>query len=72
MTWRAVVARRPVGFTYTARTSSTTRLRTAAERLAFERGAIAPGHLVIVQDGKLPASLAPRAIRIDGVTVIAP
>lgn len=72
VTWRAVVARRPVGFTYTARTSSTTRLRTAAERLAFERGTIAPGHLVIVQDGKLPATLARRALHIDGVTIIAP
>ncbi len=72
ITWRAVAARRPVGFTYTSRTSKATRLRTAAERLAFERGEIAPGHLVIVQDGVLPATLAQRAIRIDGVTVIAP
>lgn len=72
ITWRAVAARRPVGFTYTARTSSATRLRIAAERRAFERGAVKPGHLLIVQDGKLPASLARRALRIDGVMVIAP
>ena len=72
ITWRAVRARRPVGFTYTSRTSRATKQRTAAERLAFERGDVPPGHLVIVQDGVLPATLAPRAIRIDGVTVIAP
>ncbi|WP_353204794.1 DUF6311 domain-containing protein [Sphingomonas sp.] len=72
ITWRAVAARRPVGFTYTARTATATKLRTAAERRAFERGVVTPGHLVIVQDGVLPATLAPRAIRIDGVTIIAP
>ena len=72
ITWRAVGARRPVGFTYTARTSAATKRRTAAERLAFEQGVVPSGHLVIVQDGVLPAALAPRATRIDGVTVIAP
>lgn len=72
ITWRAVAAQRPVGFTYTSRTSRATRERTAAERLAFERGLVPPGHLVIVQDGVVPAPLAPRAIRIDGVTVIVP
>ena len=72
ITWRAVRARRPVGFTYTSRTSTATKRRTAAERLAFEHGAVPPGHLVIVQDGAVPATLASRAVRIDGVTVIAP
>lgn len=72
VTWRAVQARRPVGFTYTARVPTTTRIRVATERAAFERGEIAPGHLVIVQDGKLPATLRNRALRIDGVIVIAP
>ena len=72
ITWRAVRARRPVGFTYTSRTSRATKLRTAAERQAFERGDVPPGHLVIVQDGKLPVTLAARAMRIDGVTVITP
>lgn len=72
ITWRAVLARRPVGFTYTARTSRATRDRVAAARQAFERGEIPPGHLVIVQDGALPAPLIPRAVRIDGVMVIAP
>lgn len=72
ITWRAVRARRPVGFTYTSRTSTATKLRTAAERKAFERGEVQPGHLVIVQDGAVPATLAARTMRIDGVTVIAP
>ena len=72
ITWRAVRARRPVGFTYTSRTSRATKLRTAADRQAFERGVVKPGHLVIVQDGAVPATLALRAMRIDGVTVIAP
>lgn len=70
VTWRAVLAKRPVGFTYTARVSAKSRARLAAERAAFERGELAPGHLVIVQDGKLPAALRARAVRIDGVVVV--
>ena len=70
VTWRAVRAKRPVGFTYTSRVSARTRARLAGERAAFERGEVAPGHLVIVQDGKVPAGLRGRAVRIDGVTVV--
>ncbi len=74
-TWRAVLARRPVGFTYTARVPAAARSRLAAERAAFVRGRVPAGQLVIVQDGKLPARLPPalgrRVHRIDGVTVIA-
>lgn len=72
VTWRAVLARRPVGFTYTARVPAATRARIAAERAAFERGKTAPDHLVIVLDDKLPSALRRRALRIDGVTLIAP
>lgn len=72
VTWRAVQAKRPVGFTYTARVSRRTRARLAAERAAFERGLVTPGHLLVVQDGQLPPALRARARRIDGVTVVAP
>lgn len=72
ITWRAVLAKRPVGFTYTARMPAATRARLAAERAGFDRGKVARGHLVIVQDGKLPRGLRRRALRIDGVTLIAP
>lgn len=72
VTWRAVQTKRPVGFTYTARVSAATRARRDAERAAFERGEIAPSHLLIVQDGKLPPALRRRALRIDGVTLLAP
>ena len=72
ITWRAVAAKRPVGFTYTARLSAATRRRLASERAAFERGEVARDHLLVVQDGKLPRALRRRALRIDGATLIAP
>ena len=75
VTWRAVLARRPVGFTYTARVPVSARRRLAGARADVERGIVPVGDLVIVQDGKLPARLPPalrrRVQRIDGVTVIA-
>ncbi|MBA4047260.1 MAG: hypothetical protein C0476_01820 [Sphingomonas sp.] len=75
ITWRAVQAQRPVGFTYTARVPAGAKARLAAARAAFERGIVPTGDLVIVQDGKLPARLPPalrrRVQRIDGVTLIA-
>jgi hypothetical protein len=76
ITWRAVLAQRPVGFSYTARVPAAVRARLAAARADFERGIIPVGDLVIVQDGKLPTRLSPslrrRVLRIDGVTMIAP
>lgn len=72
VTWRAVLARRPVGFTYTARIPQLVRTRLAAERAAFVRGQVPAGRLLIVQDGEVPPALRRRALRIDGVTLIAP
>lgn len=70
ITWQAVQARRPVGFTYTSRLPAPTAARLARERAAFLAGHVAPGHLVILLDGKAPAALADRVERIDGVAFI--
>jgi len=72
ITWRAVQARRPVGFTYTSRMPAPTAARLARERALFLAGQVAPGHLVILLDGKAPAALAGRIERIDGVAFIRP
>ncbi len=67
ISWRAVLAGKPLGFTYTARLPADSAARLTREGAALARGQVAPGHLVILLGGRVPAALRARAQRIDGV-----
>jgi len=71
--WRAMLACRPMRFSYVARWSRTDRDRLASDRAAFVAGRIDPSRLYVLFPGEpVPAPLASRARAIDGVTVIPP
>lgn len=70
--WRAVLRGRPTGYSYGARVPARSRERLAWEAAAVEHGLVAPGHLLIFLDGRVPPALAARARRIDGIAFVAP
>ncbi|MBX9797020.1 DUF6311 domain-containing protein [Sphingomonas sp.] len=70
VSWRAVLAGKPVGFTYTARLPGPSAARLAREARAFAQGQVAPGHLVVLLGHRVPAIWRTRVQRIDGVPVI--
>lgn len=71
--WRAANAGRPVSNVYAARADRVTIRRAHAEAAAFARGQRVPGRLyVLLADMPLPAAMAARRRRIDGVVVILP
>ena len=70
--WRAIGACRPLRFFYASRMKRETVLRLAAETRAFRAGRVDPARLYVVLDGRVPASLAPRAQHLDGVVLIPP
>ncbi|MDQ2893462.1 MAG: DUF6311 domain-containing protein [Pseudomonadota bacterium] len=73
VSWRAINAGRPVANVYAARTSRATVRRLAAERAAFARGELVPGRLYVMLPGvALPTAAAPRLLKLNGMTVIAP
>jgi len=73
ISWRAVKAGRPVTNVYAARTSRATTHRLAAESAAFARGELVPGRLYVLLAGApLPATVARRVERLDGMTVLPP
>ena len=72
ISWRAVIACRPTGFTYAARESVAQRARLAANTASFVRGQIDPTRLYVILDGHVPPSLASRVRYVDGVAIIPP
>ncbi|MEO5938686.1 MAG: DUF6311 domain-containing protein [Sphingomonas sp.] len=72
ITWRAVVACRPVRFTYAARESIAMRRRIDADNAEFTAGRLDPTRLYVLLDGKVPPKLTDRVQRLDGVAFIAP
>lgn len=71
--WRAVNAGRPVSNVYAARTSQATLRRLRAQRAAFDRGALVPGRLYVLQSPvPLPPPAQARRLTLDGITVIRP
>ena len=72
ITWRAIVACRPVRYFYASREAIETRRRIDADTADFAAGRLDPGRLYVLLDGRVPAALAGRVERIDGVAIIAP
>lgn len=71
--WRAVNAGRPVSNVYAARISRETLHRLRIERAAFDRGALVPGRLYVIQAPvPLPAAADHRLVKLDGIIVLAP
>lgn len=71
--WRAMLACRPMRYMYVSRVSRAATARLADDRRAFLAGRIDPTWLVVLYPGEpVPASLAARAIVLDGVRVIPP
>lgn len=70
--WRAVRACRPVRYFYASRDGQATLRRVAADSHAFQNGVLDPTRLYVLLDGKLPAKVADRVRRLDGVLLIPP
>lgn len=71
--WRAMLACRPMRHMYVARTPRSVQARIDADRNAFLAGRIDPTRLYILYRGeKVPAALASRVRRLDGVAFIPP
>jgi hypothetical protein len=72
VTWRAVVAGKPVRFFYASREPVPVKRRLANDAAAFTMGQIDSRRLYVLLDGKVPPALADRVTKLDGVSVIAP
>ena len=72
VTWRAVVAGKPVRFFYASRETVAVRRRLQRDSAAFILGQTDPRRLYVLLDGKAPPVLANRVTKLDGVSVIAP
>ncbi|MEI5688793.1 DUF6311 domain-containing protein [Sphingomonas kyungheensis] len=71
--WQAAKLHRPVTNVYAARADRAAVTRLHAEADAFRRGTRVPGRLYVVTDDRtLPAAMALRARRIDGVRLVLP
>jgi len=71
--WRATSLGRPVRLAYTARISSRTAARLAAEGARFTAGDLDPHRLyVLIGDAPVPAQARERLLTLDGVRVIRP
>jgi hypothetical protein len=72
VTWRAVVAGKPVRYFYASREPVPVKRRLANDAAAFTMGQIDSRRLYVLLDGKAPPVLADRVTKLDGVSVIAP
>lgn len=72
VTWRAVSACRPVRYFYASRERRAVRRRIEADGALFRAGQLDPTRLYVLLDGNVPAALADRVERLDGVAIVAP
>ena len=72
VTWRAVVAGRPVRYFYASREPVLVKRRLEADSFAFTTGQLDSRHLYVLLDGRPPPNLAGLVTKIDGVSIIAP
>lgn len=72
VTWRAIVAGKPVRFFYASRETVAVRRRLQVDSAAFAMGQVDPRRLYVLLDGKPPPALAGRVRKLDGVSIIPP
>jgi len=70
VTWRAIVAGKPVRFFYASREPVALRQRLRRDSAAFTIGQTDPRRLYVLLDGKVPPMLSGRAVKLDGVSII--
>lgn len=70
VTWRAIVAGKPVRFFYASRETVAVRQRLRRDSAAFVTGQTDPRRLYVLLDGEAPATLAGRVVKLDGVSII--
>lgn len=70
VTWRAILAGKPVRFFYASRETVAVRRRLNADSAAFVIGQTDPRRLYVLLDGKAPPILAGRVRKLDGVSII--
>ena len=72
VTWRAIVAGKPVRYFYASREPVAVKRRLANDMAAFTMGQIDSRRLYVLLDGKVPPALVDQVTRLDGVSIIAP
>jgi len=72
ITWRAVIAGKPVRFYHTSREPAAVRQRLTRDSLAFSMGQLDSRHLYVLVDGNPPAMVASRVRKLDGISIIPP
>ncbi|WCM27658.1 DUF6311 domain-containing protein [Sphingomonas sp. QA11] len=72
ITWRAIVAGKPVSFFYASREPVAVRRRLRMDSAAFVMGQTDPHRLYVLLDSMPPPALASRVRKLDGVSIIPP
>ncbi len=72
VTWRAIIAGKPVRFFYASRETVATRRRLTTDSMEFAMGQLNSRRLYVLLDGKVPPTLGDRIRKLDGVTIIPP
>lgn len=72
ITWRAIVAGKPVSFFYASREPVAVRRRLRVDSAAFVMGQTDPRRLYVLLDSMPPPALASRVRKLDGVSIIPP
>lgn len=72
ITWRAIVAGKPVSFFYASREPVAVRRRLRVDSAAFVMGQTDPHRLYVLLDSMPPPALASRVRKLDGVSIIPP
>ncbi|MFA5966335.1 MAG: DUF6311 domain-containing protein [Sphingomonas sp.] len=70
VTWRAIIAGKPVRFFYASREPAAVRRRLKGDSTLFAMGQIDPHRLYVLLDGTAPPALAHRIRKLDGVSII--
>jgi hypothetical protein len=72
VTWRAVIAGKPVRFYHASREPVAVRQRLANDSLAFSMGLLDDHRLYVLLDNRAPAMVASRVQKLDGILIIPP
>lgn len=72
ITWRAVIAGKPVRFYHASREPVAVRQRLANDSMAFSMGVLDDHRLYVLLDNRAPGMVANRVQKLDGILIIPP
>ena len=72
VTWRAVLAGKPVRFYHASREPVAVRQRLASDSMAFSMGLLDDRRLYVLLDDRAPAAVASRVQKLDDILIIPP